>query len=347
MVIYSYIVFCIIAICALFDVISTPKKIKDIALFIIAIILILFSGFREGMADLQNYKDAFLAIKNPSISYDGDYFEPLFKSISYFISFFTSNTTIYLLTIATISVGLTLSFYRKNSQFYITATLLYFVHAFLYRDCMQIRAGIAAAILLYSLKYIKEKKLGKFGSVILIAGGFHLASLPFCILYFVYHINLEKKIWYYIIAGSLIIGLFFPLGFIVSFLSPDSIFKKAVGYMWMLGKENVFILSNPTIIKQLFFVLVGLLFFDKISRHIPNFRLYLTSLLISVCWLMAFNDFSIIAARIATFFSIVEVLIVPYLLYFVVPRDRIWIQMIIIAYAFTTLYLNVEKGILG
>ena len=64
----------------------------------------------------------------------------------------------------------------------------------------------------------------------------------------------------------------------------------------------------------------------------------------SLCWLALWNDFPIISNRMATFFSITEVLLVPSFIYLVRRRSIPIVIGGIVFYAFLTLWLNINVG---
>lgn len=273
------------------------------------------------------------------------FFEPLYNAVVYAVTLFTTEPTVLFLLIAILAVGLNTAFYARYSEYFLFAVLLYFVHTFLMRETMQIRAGVAAGIVLWSLPFVERRKPFRFLVLIVCAMGFHLASGAFVLIYLVYRWNLKVAVWKWLIGISFAIGVLFPFGKLLTMLPGGALFQRIQTYSWMVEQgASGGVLTNPTIIKQLFFSLICLGYWKTLSERVPYFRLLVTPLLVSVCWLMVWNDFAIIAGRIGTFFSITEVLVVPMLFYLVTPRSRPVMGLLIVLYALSTLSLNLAVG---
>ncbi|OOF27450.1 EpsG family protein [Salinivibrio sp. IB872] len=103
-------------------------------------------------------------------------------------------------------------------------------------------------------------------------------------------------------------------------------------------------LFDITNIKNTVLLLLFVLFSKQLRERVEYFDTMMLFYFLSVTWRIAFNDFGIFAARIATFFGIVEVILVPTLL--LVCRQKLVTVLGIILYAFLTLYMNlyVKEG---
>ncbi len=294
------------------------------------------------------YKEGFEEVAHVGLDYTrlniAQFFEPLYNLTVYIITFCTTQPVFLFLIIAAIAVILNSRFYAKYSEFFLLSLLLYFVHTFLMRETMQIRAGVAAGIVLWSLPFVTQQKPFKFLLLILCAMGFHLASGAFALIYPIYQWNLKNQVWKWLIGICLVIGILFPFGKLLTMLPGGALFQRIKNYSWMVEQGAPGILTNPTIIKQLFFSFICLKYWKTLDERVPYFRLLVTPLLVSVCWLVVWNDFAIIAGRIGTFFSITEVLVVPMLLYLVTPRSRPVMGLLLVLYALSTLSLNLAVG---
>jgi hypothetical protein len=175
------------------------------------------------------------------------------------------------------------------------------------------------------------------------AASFHLASVFFIVVYWFCNRGWGRRIWIWIVAGSLAAAVLMPLGKLLSQLPVGGLLRRVTVYSWMIGQPEG-VLSNPTLIKQLFIALVGLIWWNRLSEKVPHFRMLFIPVLLSLCWLLVWNDFSIVAGRVATFFSVTEVLVIPCFLALFTPRSRPVVALGIVAFAFAVLYLNVRPG---
>lgn len=339
------IVFAILSIFAFSDAINVRWKQRLCLLLFSGIILIAFAGLRIDTPDWISYKIGFEEVLENGLNYSklevSSLFEPLYNGLVYLTTIFTSDPTIIFLVVAAVAVTLNLTFYKKYSSYFLVVVLLYFVHTFLMRETIQIRAGIAAGIALWALPYALERRFWKFTLLTVLAMGFHLASITVFVIYLAYKLNWSRRTWAIIVGASFVIGIVFPFGKLLSVLPTGGVFDRILVYSWMVGEENAGgVLTNPTIIKQLFFGTIGLIYWDTLKVNFPNFKLLFIPMLCSVCWLMVWNDFAIVAARMGTFLSITEVLVVPILFYIVKPNSKIFIYFAIILYALAILILN-------
>src|SRR5699024_4808748 len=84
---------------------------------------------------------------------------------------------------ALISVSLKYNIIKKSSPFLLLSVLVYYSNTFILQDLTQIRAGVAGAIVLYSvLQYAKNKNIISFVMLILLASTFHITALLFFIV---------------------------------------------------------------------------------------------------------------------------------------------------------------------
>ena len=134
-----------------------------------------------------------------------------------------------------------------------------------------------------------------------------------------------------------------PLGRLLSNIPVGGIGARIATYTWMIG-NNASGIFNITFLKQFIFCVFSLFYWEKLNSKVPHFNIFFVCMAISLCWLSLWNDFPIISNRIATFFSITEVLLVPSFIYLVRRRSIPIVIGIIVFYAFLTLWLNINVG---
>lgn len=345
-----YVIFIILATLTFFDGFNVKWTQKSKILSVVVVLLTIFASLRYnvGFQDYDAYVAAYQDVVKNGLNYskyttDAAIFEPGFILTYYISTFFFSNPIFGLLLIALLAVSLNLLNYKTYTKYFFVATLLYFVHTFALREMIQIRAGVAAAICLFSVRYIERRSLWQFCLTILIASSFHLASLIFLFVYWVYWQKWSKKVWVGIICISLLVGIVMPLGQLLSHIPVGGIGARIATYKWMIG-SNASGIFNITFLKQFIFCAFSLLYWKKLNSKVPHFYIFFVCMAMSLCWLSLWNDFPIISNRIATFFSITEVLLVPSFIYLVKHRSIPIVIGIIVFYAFITLWLNINVG---
>lgn len=310
--------------------------------------LALFAGLRYNLPDYQAYSDYFRLLNNKIILSNAKDLAIVADDKGYiiinkFIGLFTNNPVILFLTMAFASIGINLSCYKKYTPYFFTAMLFYYVHTYIGRELMQIRAGLACALCLYSIRYIVNRKIIYFLCVIALASTIHLAALIFMFSYLLCRWNLKIKTWKYLLCISLIIGIFMPLGKFLKALPYMDGLERIQNYSeWEGYNQTLGVFSNPTVLKQLIISILCFIFYDKLNKKVYAFDTIFSIYLFSLCWLIIWNDFGIIAARIATFFSIGEVLLVASF-YHIFSSKRTYTIIIGLA-SFLFLTLNLIKG---
>lgn len=342
---------------AFFSVAQNTKQfsyLKPFFFILSALLLIFFAGFREAGvgADDWNYVTKFLEV--PDISYwiNGDFtysfsetwMEPAYIALGAMIRFFTSNYIYLFLVVSIFSVGLASYNYYKLSKYVFLVLVLFFVHTYLYRDINQIRAAIAAAIGLFLIPQIHYRQHFRVIGTICLAAAFHMVSLSLFLVYFLSFFKVTNK---RLISGYLISLVLGGVGISTLLLNvlPNlgHITTKLTGYANSQYADTVS-LFDITNIKNSFIFLTLVSLRWRIKDKAPYFDVTLLFYFIAVTWRIAFSDFGIFAARVATFFGIVEVLIIPTLIY--AFRQKFIMTIFILIYAFLTLHLNlfVKEG---
>lgn len=345
-----FITFALLTFAALTQFTKELKRYKLWFVIVAAIYLIFFAGLRTmgvGRDDL-NYYDMFVA-QAPTL-YDwvfggfvyhfSDLFmEPGYVFVNAVVKTFTSNYIFLFLTAALISIGVTIYNYYRYSTYVLLSILLYFVHTYLYRDMNQVRAGIAAAIGLFLIAQIYNREHLKSYKTLLFSGLFHIASLSLVIPYLLSFFQVTRKKIILLYVFSLGLGII-GVGRILVKLLPTSgyLFVKIADYASNQTYGAALKLYDPTNIKNLFILLIVLIYWKRLKVIVPYFETLVLFLAVSASWRVAFSDLGIIAGRVATFFDIVEVIVVPY--FICISRYKWMTVSAIILYAFMTLYLN-------
>jgi hypothetical protein len=308
----------------------------------VTLLLILFAGLRSGMPDYESYVATFWEAQMGNWNASFDFGYTLLNMITG--KLFHTPIAIFLL-MAFLSVTVTVKCYKEYTQYAAMAILFYFVHTYFLREMVQIRAGFACAMCLYNIRNIEQEKFKEFAFFQVVAMSMHLGSVMFLAVPFLKRINFSVSTWYWLLGVCFVIGTFAPLGDWVQRLSPNKYTFRALSYVGGQFDITLGVLRNLATLKQLAMCLIGLLFYDTLKEKIRYFDVLFAAYLFATCWLMLWNDFAIIAARLATFCSVGEPVLFASLLHLVSIRWRpvLAVALIVCAIMFLMYNLNREE----
>ncbi|MBA94299.1 MAG: hypothetical protein CMP21_00840 [Rickettsiales bacterium] len=345
MLIY-WLIFVFLSILAFLNLYIKDKSIKFVFFIFIMFFLILFAGLRGETvsADYLRYVMFFEMTPNIMEWVSGDYqysivnsymVEPLYLLIGAFVKVFTTNYVFNFLFISFIAVSINSIFYFKYSKYVFLTVLLYFVFTFFGKEMTQIRNGVSSALGLF-LIFCFYKKL-HLRSLIIIATAslIHLASICYLIPFFVnfFRERLTNKV----IIGFIALGM--ALGYVgilksVIVLLPDSFLKvKLYNYAFMSKYADITPIFDLVNIKNILFLSIFLIFRNKLSKKVIYFDVMLMMYALGVFFRLLFSDVDILAGRLASYFTIVEVIMIPSLI--LLFKQRIFIFFLIVFYAGT------------
>ena len=193
-----------ICIFSLADYLKVSYDVKRIIKVCFIVIFVFIAGFRSGPLgwDYENYTsyfnnspNLFYLILNPNILFTENLRYGIgFSIINSFIKLFTDNSHYYFV-LCSILTTLLLAYNIKTylPRYRLIAFFVYFGIEFLALDFIYQRQIIAVQFFVYSLRYIKEKKLYKYLLFILIAGTFHSSAWFLFPLYFILNRFISNK----------------------------------------------------------------------------------------------------------------------------------------------------------
>lgn len=304
------------------------EKYKNILKWLSFSILLLLAGMRKNVGtDYIGYINGFyLPMKNYSIfeSFSNEYLFLIIVKIAVFfddsrILFFLLN----LITLYFISKAIERSFIKYKS-------LSFGIYIFIfYLETWNImRQHICIAIFLYSLEHIYKENIFKFSIWIIIGSFIHKTILIGYPIYFLYQIFLKqdknKKEKYFIlgIIGTVGVICLVNYVYIISFLgNVIPFFKKYNLYIQYKSSKNFIIFL------KLFLLCLTLILGKKMIKI--NRKNNLLIFLVIIDFLLTFLGFyNIYAKRLASYFYIYYILILPQLLE-LFPKCRKVLQLLI------------------
>lgn len=300
--------------------------------FIAGLPLTIISSIRYDVGrDYLSYKLRFNQIASGSIIED---FEPLFSLLNKTISkagreypWLFAITSLIFVTLMMVII-LRDSAYPELSSYLLVTTTYYF-------SAMNgIRQMIGCSIILFSIKYIENRKKIPFIICLLFAMGFHQSCLLFVISYFLYDKLITKK---FVVFSTIIIGV------------SSSIIARLINYIVSFTKYNWYLDSAYSESKSggyitfsigILILVFALLFFDENDKH---FQFFFKMQTISV-WLSFFVDRVPLIQRVKWIFGMPVIILIPLILKNI-PDKKTRVVAIIVISLLYYIYFYYSVGI--
>lgn len=317
--------------------ISFPRSKEKITTFyILGSILIILAAFRGENVD-RDY-ESYIELFN-NVNGIATFIEPSFLFISWIINLFFHGNIVYLFLIyAVLGVSLKLLAIKQYSQFWFLSLLIYVSYSFPLHEMTQIRAGVAAALILLSIKPLYERKLYKFLIIVFSATLFHYSSIIVFPIWFLKPDKIKKWLFIIAIPVAYLIHISLKLDFtsLASFISFLPLQKKLLAYK----PDNTGYLNVFNVWQLLRIGISYLLVWkaDLISEKNKYGYLFIKLYLISTCAYVILASNPSFAGRIGDLFAIADIISLP-LIYYTI-RQKNFAKIFIILVGFSYLFLN-------
>lgn len=316
---------------------SYLKNVPGWFYYLFGLVLALVAGFRDVslFMDSDNYITAFYGDINEK-------FEWTFVSIVAFSSMI-SNTPFFMFFIYAI-LGVLIKIYaiQNLTKLQFLSLAIYISYFYILHDMTQIRAGVASGIFLIGIQYLEGRNLLKYSIICLLAISFHYSAILIIPLYFISPNKINKWLWFSFIPLSY---LYHIAGFTLSTFIP-MIPIPIVQDLWKIYQFRMTADLNLTInifnIGQLLRCCIAcfiLYYSSLLEKENKYFNLLLKIYILGIISFVLFADIPDIAFRVSQFLLIVEIILIPLIVYIFKPKA--------LAYAFPAfiglifLYLNI------
>lgn len=335
-----YIIYVFIAFFSFLEAVSVKYRQRLFLLFILWVCLTLFAGLRYDNPDWEAYYDIYKEIVDGSgIGVADVGFNLLCKALS----FFSTSPIIMFLVVAGSATAFNLESFKKYSPYFLICVLYYFVHLYVLKEMIQIRAGLASAICLYSIRYLADQRYKRFFLTWLFAVSIHMSAVVWIGVWIFSKRQIAVKALKWLLLLCLCIGLVYPLGQLVKLFAGgiDERLSAYIAYGDSGYAAELGILTNINALKSLAVATVLLFFSDKLKQVSKFFIFMLYAYIAGVCWMMLFNDFAIIGARISNILLCVEPVLISYLAMLLSKNSRLIFVAILVLLTLTMLTLNI------
>lgn len=319
---------------------TLASRYKKLFYYFSGLVLVLVAGLRgPGIdADMITYYDYYRLLPHLSLIQ----VEPTFQLIGYAVKLLFNNIIFLFIIYAILGVGIKLLAIERLSQLYLLSLLMYFSYYFLLHEMTQIRVGVASAFLLLSIPDIYNRNLKGYGLKMLAGCLFHYSLLFFIPFYLLAPRKINLPFYFFVIicgylayfSGIHLVNLFklIPIAFISSKISTYQ----------MLLAQHIHAAIDIFNVVFLFRVCLCLLFlfkwkvlFKQNEYSIVLIKIYS----FSIFFFVALADLPVLAARVNQLLAIVEIILIPFIVYLFKPKIYAILAVVLIACGLLSLKL--------
>ncbi len=306
--------FCLISIIALLPLrFSLSSRIYFLVLWVIFFGIAAFRGDVD--FDHKGYEEMLSNSQSLIV-------EPSFIFFSYLINTFLEGTPIYLF-VAYAIIGVTIKFISiyKLTELLFFSLIIYLGNFFILHEMTQIRAGVASGFLLLCIKPIYERNFKSFILFAIIAFTFHYSAVVIFPLWILG--NNPRKIWLFFSIPISYVIYFADLN-LIRVIPIPGVQEKILMYqsisefeLFDIKKTNVF--SLVFIGKILIFYIL-LYKFDWVESKNKYFPILMKVYCLSLISYLIFTHIPAFSTRVSELYGIVEIIIIPFLIYVFSPN---------------------------
>lgn len=303
----------IIIVCGLLSF-TKLKPQSYIYFFFLGILLAMYSGMRSTDADHDMYIYLYRNLKDAEV-------EPTFKAIVGLSKIVCDNEPIIMFILyAFLGVLLKLRAIAALSNFIFLSLAIYVSEYYILQEMTQIRAGVAGAFFLLSIRPLYNKDWLKFTCCCIFAILFHYSAVVMIALPLLDAKKINKYIWLLLIPSAYMFLSFvrYGLGYLLD-LSLGS--DKLDAYLFALSKGNETLINifSPIQLIRIVIATFFILNCEKCVRHNQYTYLLIKCYIIGIISLVLFSSVDVIAFRISEIFLLVEIIVIPLLCFMIKP----------------------------
>lgn len=319
-------------------------KLNNIISIILALLLVLLSGLRNGsqLPDYNSYLILYDDIKTGEAIV-----EPSFLYISKFVYFIFDDVLFLFIIYAVIGVFLKFRAIKQLTNLWLLSMAVYVSNFFILHEMIQIRAGVAAGFLLLCIKPIYERNLKKFLLFALFAIFFHISSLVIIPLWFLGKFKSKANLYFLVPIIPIAYIIYFLKITILNFIPIPYVQDKLDLYIALqdLGEADFF--TDINVFNYLFLAKIFIFYFflynHKIMMLHNKYSIILLNIYaISLFMYPALAMMPVLAGRVSELLGIVEIILFPLLYYILSPKYLS--RLIILIWSLAIILINIYKS---
>ncbi|MGL6100289.1 MAG: EpsG family protein [Fusobacteriaceae bacterium] len=298
------------------------KKEKQNNIFIIFLLgfyILSFMRWEVG-TDWESYYNNYELNNSLLDFYSSVHFEKGYQTLNFISKKIYDNYNFLLFIQATIIFSfIYYSLKRTSSNLLVSLFYLYTSH---FGNIFFVRQSIAVSIILFSIKYIEERKILKFYMIVFLAMSFHISALIFIPAYFIYRIKLSNSILYCSFFIILFIAIFLGKGIIFKIfeiVSPHRLIYLNDNQELLRSKNSVLLTA---IVSRSFFIIYYMLVFWK--KRIVDLRIngFINFYLFSCILYILCVTINPMIARVSLYYEIINLYLCAS--FFHIQKNKKW-----------------------
>lgn len=292
---------------------NSEGKANKTWFYSIVTLMIFTAGLAYGLSpDWIPYWNAFEGVAGTNFSGLGDLAERLDMEYGYIllnkaVSSIGLGYASFTLIIAAIALYLKASTIYKYGGYVFLSLLMYYIPVYFFEEHVHVRQGIANAIMIFSIRYIIERKLYKFLICFVIAFLFHKAVVAFLFAYWIVKIKFNNTAIIGIVGLAVVgnyVGLSSAIDGIMQFM-PFGVAETYNDYANAFSEGGIL----GDIVKIL--TVLAIVMFNKPAEENDEYYAYFRNIYIFGVIIYFFFGKGIFAARLPVFFTVYLAFIVP------------------------------------
>lgn len=296
-------------------ILNLSEKLDKIFYILLGFVLVFIAGLREeGLTkDYENYLNAYYSSGD-----EASRLEPSFTIISVFVKSAFNNPAFLFLIYALLGVTLKFIAIKQLSRLYLLSGLLYLSNFFLLHEMTQIRVGIASGILLLCIKPLYERNFKTFFCLVFVAISFHYSSIIISLIWFLNPYTIKRYFYLILLPFFYFMALAgFTIGSLIEHIPIAQV--QGLYSMYQLkivnGDGDIINLFNSMQILRCCILLFLIYKIHSISL-LNEYAIILVKIYtIALCCFVVFSDIPVVSFRISELLSIVEIVLIPLLIY--------------------------------
>ena len=328
---------------AFFDLFEINREVRKLIIFFMLGAFLVIAGLRseyESISDWGVYSAYFQTAPSITSIFNWDYFishqypfEFGYFLLNVVLRSFIESSYVFFFIVELIICILLYSSLKKYTDHVAIALLIYFTVLFTALDVAFIRQGIAVLLFLYSVQYIKQRKLVRYFLWVTAAAAFHGSALVLYPLYFASNRVFSNKL----IIGALAVSISFFL-LKIDIVSPLlNLFPESPRVEYYLDTPK-YSVSRPLSFTHVEFILIltVLLFYrsriDELRASNAYVNIFINLFVIYGMLIFMFFGVSIVSARLKFYFLTSFLIIFPAVLGLLEKNFRLIGYFILILY---------------
>ncbi len=327
-----YIVFVFLCLLSLISISRGGKKYNQVSLISSTVLLVLFSGLRDGSPDQASYRNIFNDVAPldevlvGNHNYNEVYGEWGYLFLNSFIKFFSNSDVVLFLVLALLTIGIMSYVCRRISPYPLISILCYYSW-FYYSNLGALRHALASSIILLAIFLLARNKKLLAGLFYLSSIFVHQVSISAAMLWFSRFISRWRLFIVILVLIAIVISLMGGLGqkllFIIIAFTSENVESKLLFYVqsdkW--GAEaGIF---RGVVIKQLAIISVCLIYLKTLNNKFYYFPVVFGFYIVGFLMLLLFQDFKVVADRVSNIFAIGEIILIPMMFSLIAGEGKI------------------------